>query len=232
MAHRPLGRSLARISIWSVAVLASAAAVGAASIMISGWLLTGVEAANGGRREAAERSTIGDYFGGISAVFSGMALLLLVVTLLFQQRELRLQREELALQRQELVSSRDELRRSAEADMRSLHVQLTHMAMDNPALADVWNDYPGESPEVVRQHLFANLVFGHYLLFFRWGGSTEAEILEYARSLVRSPAFQRYWEASRGAKEGLPAESAEGKLFRLFEQAIREARGGGSPTPL
>ncbi|QJT07187.1 hypothetical protein G9272_33515 [Streptomyces asoensis] len=174
---------------------------------------------------------MGDYFGGISAVFSGMALLLLVATLMFQQRELRLQRHELSMQRQELVSSRDELRRSAESDMRALHVQLTQMAMDDPALADVWNDYPGESTEVVRQHLFANLVFGHYLLAYRWGGSTEAEVLAYARSLVRSAAFQRYWEASRAAKEELPADSAEGRLFRLFEQAIREAQDGDTPSP-
>nr|WP_253268017.1 DUF6082 family protein [Streptomyces asoensis] len=231
MEHQPTGRSLLRISAWSVATVACAAIIGAASIVMSGWLLTGVEEANGGRHAAAERSAIGDYFGGISAVFSGMALLLLVATLMFQQRELRLQRHELSMQRQELVSSRDELRRSAESDMRALHVQLTQMAMDDPALADVWNDYPGESTEVVRQHLFANLVFGHYLLAYRWGGSTEAEVLAYARSLVRSAAFQRYWEASRAAKEELPADSAEGRLFRLFEQAIREAQDGDTPSP-
>ncbi|MBV7700319.1 hypothetical protein KWI83_33420 [Streptomyces sp. TRM70350] len=174
-----------------------------------------------------ERSALGNYFGGMSAVFSGLALLLLVVTLLFQQRELRMQRQELALQRQELIASRDELRRSAEADLRALHVQLTQMVMDDPHLAHVWNDYPDEEPEVVRQYLFANLTFGHYLLVYKWGGITETALLEYARSLIRSPAFQRYWAASRAAKEGLPPDSDEGKLFRIIEQAIQEARNGG-----
>ncbi|MFF7762398.1 DUF6082 family protein [Streptomyces griseorubiginosus] len=97
-------------------------AVGAASIVVSGWLARGVEAANGDRRTAIERSSLGEYFGGVSAVFSGLALLLLVATLLLQQRELRMQRHELATQREELVSSRNELHRSAEADLRGLHV--------------------------------------------------------------------------------------------------------------
>ncbi|CAL9598845.1 DUF6082 family protein [Streptomyces sp. enrichment culture] len=227
MDHRRFGRAL----LWGVAALLGVALVGAASVVISGWLLTGVEEANGGRREAAERSAVGDYFGGISAVFSGLALLLLVFTLLFQQRELRLQREELRLQRQELIFSRQELRRSARADLRALHVQLTEMAMDDPTLAAVWNDYPDEPHEVVRQHLFANLVFGHYLLFYEWGEISEEELLEYARTLLSSPLFQRYWEASRGAKEGLSPDSHEGRLFRIFEQAIRDLQGGGSPRP-
>ncbi|MET8829776.1 DUF6082 family protein [Streptomyces sp. NPDC004610] len=204
------------------------ALVGIASIAISGWLLSGVEEANGGRQTAVERSAIGDYFGGMSAVFSGLALILLVVTLLFQQRELRMQRQELALQRQELIASRDELRRSAQADLRSLHVQLTQLAMDDPLLARVWNDYPDEEPEVVRQFLFANLIFGHYLLFRKWGDVTDADLLAHTRSLVRSPAFVRYWAASREAKAALSPDSDEGKIFRIIDQAIRQAEGDGT----
>ncbi|MEU9733710.1 DUF6082 family protein [Streptomyces sp. NPDC048002] len=62
----------------------------------------------------------------LSAVFSGIAVLLLVGTLILQQRELRMQREELALQRAELIASREELRRSATADLRGLHIQLIY----------------------------------------------------------------------------------------------------------
>ncbi|MFH9013583.1 DUF6082 family protein [Streptomyces sp. NPDC017943] len=223
-------RRLKHVLLWGVATLLGVTLVGAASVVISGWLLAGVEEANGGRREAVERSAVGDYFGGVSAVFSGLALLLLVFTLLFQQRELRLQREELNLQRQELIASRQELRRSARADLRALHVQLTEMAMNDAALAGVWNDYPDEPHEVVRQHLFANLTFGHFLLFYEWGEISEEELLEYARTLLRSPLFQRYWEASRRGKEGLSPDSHEGRLFRIFEQAVRDIQGRGTPS--
>ncbi|MEV6395856.1 hypothetical protein AB0M39_13915 [Streptomyces sp. NPDC051907] len=71
------------------------------------------------------RGQVGDYFGAASAVFSGFAFLTLTIALLFQYQELRLQRGELAEQREELTQSRQELHRSAEANMRSLHVQLT-----------------------------------------------------------------------------------------------------------
>lgn len=196
------------------------------SVLISGWLIDGVESVNDGRRTASERSAIGDYFGGVSAVFSGLALLLLVATIIFQQSELRLQRRELALQRDELVASRNELRRSAEADLRALHVQLTQMQMDNPILAEVWNDYPGDSPDALRQNLFANLTFSHFLLAYRWGGITEAEMLVHARHLIRSPVFHRYWLAARDVKAALPAESDEGVLFRIFDRAMRETHRG------
>ncbi|MFF5300905.1 DUF6082 family protein [Streptomyces sp. NPDC013161] len=229
--RRRTWRTAVTFFAWGALALSGTALVGALSVVVSGWLASGVERANGDRRTAMERSSLGDYFGGVSAVFSGLALLLLVATLLLQQRELRLQRLELAVQREELVASREQLRRSAEADLRGLHVQLTQMAMDDPALAEVWNDFPGESSERLRQNLFANLTFSHYLLVFKWGGISEAELIARIGPLARSPAFARYWEASRGAKEVLPPDSDEGRLYRIFETTIREARQPGTPPP-
>ncbi|MFE9445206.1 DUF6082 family protein [Streptomyces sp. NPDC006602] len=219
----------------SVAKLSAAAAlgtvlVGAASIVVAGWLIDGVEWVEGSRRSAAERSSIGDYFSGVSTLFSGLALLLLVATLLFQQRELRLQREELMLQREELTASRDELRRAAEADLRGLHLQMTQMAMADPSLAEVWNDLPTDSPTTLRQDLFANLTFSHYVLLYSWGALSEAELLAYGDSLLRSPAFRRYWNTTRPSKVNLPPESSEGRVFRLFEQALAERDPSAPPA--
>ncbi|MFF0595645.1 DUF6082 family protein [Streptomyces antibioticus] len=205
------------------------ALAGVISVAVGGWLIDGAEWAEGGRKAATERSAVGDYFGGVSALFSGLALILLIATLLFQKRELRMQREDLILQRQELTASREELRRSAEADLRGLHVQLTQMAMAEPALAEVWNDVPADSPQELRQSLFANLTFSHYVLVYSWGGVTEGELLRYANSLLRSPAFQRYWEATRPSKVNLPPDSAEARVFRLFEQALSELSAAGPP---
>jgi hypothetical protein len=58
---------------------------------------------------------LGEAFGIINAVFTGLAFAGLIITILIQARELRLQREQLALQREELASQRDELRRLANA---------------------------------------------------------------------------------------------------------------------
>ncbi|WP_220450796.1 DUF6082 family protein [Streptomyces canus] len=232
MANDRASRSVVKACAWSAAAVAGIAVVGAASIVVSGWLIDGVEQANGSRRTAIERSVVGDYFGAASAVFSGLALILLVVTVLLQQREIQLQRRELALQREELIASRTELRRSAAADLRALHIQLTQMQMDDPALSEVWNDYPGQPPAVIRQHLFANLTYSHLLLVHQWGDRSEADLLREARYMLRSPAFRRYWAASRSLKESLAPDSDEGRMFRVFERAIAEADGGSlAPTP-
>ncbi|CAL9571454.1 hypothetical protein SUDANB60_04829 [Streptomyces sp. enrichment culture] len=169
VAHHNLRRSAIALSAWTVVAALCILGVGVASVAISGWMVSGVERANDDLPSAAERSALGDYFGGVNAVFSGLALLLLVTALFFQQRELRSQREELALQRQELVASREELRRSAEATLRGLHVQLTEMAMADPSLAEVWNDLPRMPADTLRQYLFANLAFSHYVLMHSWG---------------------------------------------------------------
>ncbi|WP_249401932.1 DUF6082 family protein [Streptomyces sp. YIM 121038] len=189
-----------------------------------------MEAANGDSRTAEKRSQIGDYFGGVSAVFSGLALLLLIFTLLLQQRELRMQRQELALQRAELATSRQELHRSAEADLRSLHMQLTEMVMDNPDLAAVWNDLPLGSTTELRQDLFSNLAFNHFVLALSWGTFSEEDLVVYASSLLSSPAFLRYWNATRAHKSRLPADSAEGRMFRVFERALADQHRRTPPS--
>ncbi|MFM9371764.1 DUF6082 family protein [Streptomyces sp. Da 82-17] len=221
------GHSWFKAIAWLLASLVGILLVGAVSVVVGGWLLDGVESMNGDRQDAAERSALGDYFGGVSAVFSGLALLLLVVPLLFQQRELQLQRQELAAQRSELAASRDELRRSAAADLRALHVQLTQMQLDDPVLAEVWNDYAGEPPEVVRQNLFANLTYSHFLLASQWGEYSDEELLTHARGLVRSPVFRRYWAASRERKALLSPDSHEARMFRIFDRAVSEAAPDG-----
>ncbi|MEU9187642.1 DUF6082 family protein [Streptomyces sp. NPDC048484] len=206
------------------AAVAVISIVGAASIVASGWMIDGVEQANGSRRIASERSALGDYFGAVSAIFSGLALLLLIATLVYQQRELRLQRLELSLQRGELKASRDELRRSAEADMRGLHVQLTQMAIDDPSLAEVWATSHDQSESTVRQHLFANLVFSHFLLARSWGTLSDSDLLAHAHGLLRNPVFQDYWEATRIAKSRISPDSPEAQLARIFDQALAEIR--------
>lgn len=59
------------------------------------------------------RGTFGDMFGGVNALFSGLAFGGIIITIL-------LQRKELSLQREELKESRAELKRAADAHTLSL----------------------------------------------------------------------------------------------------------------
>ncbi len=62
--------------------------------------------------EMSDRGLFGDMFGGINAIFSGLAFLGVIYTILLQSKELKLQREELEL-------TRKELKRTAEAQEKS-----------------------------------------------------------------------------------------------------------------
>lgn len=62
--------------------------------------------------DSNDRGNFGDSFGGINALFSGLAFAGIIYTILLQKKEL-------TLQRQELIDTRVELRRSADAQEKS-----------------------------------------------------------------------------------------------------------------
>jgi hypothetical protein len=59
--------------------------------------------------------SIGDSFGWLNALFSGLAFAGLIITVIMQREELGLQREDLRLQSEQMRESRDELAKSADA---------------------------------------------------------------------------------------------------------------------
>lgn len=69
-----------------------------------------------------ERGTIGDMFGAVNSLFSGLAFAGLIYTIFLQKNELGLQRKELEL-------TRDELRGQKET-MKAQNDQLTHQAFE------------------------------------------------------------------------------------------------------
>ncbi|MGW0555318.1 DUF6082 family protein [Streptomyces sp. NPDC002926] len=213
-----------RLALWATAALGGTALITLAAIAVSTWLIQAVESREGGLADAAARSQVGNYFGGANAIFSGLAFLSLVVALLLQYQELRMQRRELADQRDELTRSREALHRNAEAGLRSLHMQLMRMAMDDPDLAAVWNDYPGVSVEETRQNLYANLIYAHFVLAHDWNRYTDEELMHHAQSLQSSEPFRRYWDLSRARKLTLPEDSHERRLAEIMDAAITATR--------
>jgi len=71
------------------------------------------------------RGTFGDSFGGLSSIFSGVALVGVIFALWMQSRELQLQREELELTRKELARSAA----AQEASQEALRHQSEWLAM-------------------------------------------------------------------------------------------------------
>ena len=61
-------------------------------------------------QDLGKAGQFGDMFGGVNALFSGLALIGVVVAIFYQRSELKLQRKELELTRQEMECQREELR--------------------------------------------------------------------------------------------------------------------------
>lgn len=101
------------------------------------------------------RGTMGDMFGAVNALFSGLAFAAILFTIL-------LQREEIKMNRGEIELNRKELKKSAAAQQRSQHalkeqVVQTHLTAKINAMSTVINYYnnqisnPNNSPEVVEK---------------------------------------------------------------------------------
>ena len=76
------------------------------------------------------RGTLGDSFGAVNALFSGLALAGVVYAILLQQRELSLQRAELAQTREELKRSADAQERSQKTTLQSVYVSAMSSVLD------------------------------------------------------------------------------------------------------
>jgi protein-S-isoprenylcysteine O-methyltransferase Ste14 len=153
-------------------------------------------------------SSIGQAFGVLASVLSGLALAAVVIVFRAQHRELIQQQAELALQR-------DELRRSAEANVRMLHVHLIEMAINDPLLAAVWpSSSAAVTPERHRQYLYANLILQHArqhpLLVISY---TDEEFARNLRHLFGSPIIREFWWSTAAAREQLLVPGTEEFIF-------------------
>jgi hypothetical protein len=61
-------------------------------------------------KDDTDRGTIGDMFGSVNALFSGLALAGIILTILLQRKELKLQREELKNTRAEFATQNETLK--------------------------------------------------------------------------------------------------------------------------
>lgn len=81
--------------------------IGVTTLIIGLWFLTYFILID---KSPNERGTIGDMFGSINALFSGLALAGIILTILLQRQELKLQREELRDTRKEFETQNETLK--------------------------------------------------------------------------------------------------------------------------
>ncbi|MDX6269286.1 MAG: hypothetical protein QOD28_509 [Acidobacteriota bacterium] len=90
-----------------------------------------------------DRSSFGDMFGAVNALFSGLALSGVTYAIFLQQRELKLQREELTATRVELERSAAAQERSEQALIKQVEAQ--NMAARLTALSSILSHYDSQA---------------------------------------------------------------------------------------
>ncbi|HEY0842982.1 putative phage abortive infection protein [Methylotenera sp.] len=117
---------------------------------MTGWILYPYE----------QRGTIGDMFGSINALFSGLAFAVLIYTIHLQRKELELQREELASTRNEIKEQKEYL--AAQNDVlrtqnfENTFFQLLNL-MQETRNSFVFRRVPSKKGVEAFEHAYANL---------------------------------------------------------------------------
>lgn len=144
-----------------------------------------------------DKITIGDQYGAVNSLFSGLAFAGLIYTIILQKNELTLQRKELEL-------TRDELRGQKET-LQAQNNQLAHQAFESTffQMAKLHIELLN-SIEIVERHIVgdpAHTIKGASCFFHAWNSYRESftaraekENVEVRRQQIAA-AYASFWEA-------------------------------------
>jgi Family of unknown function (DUF6082) len=189
--------ALARFSYWLAAITAATlltllAGVGVAAVL-------GRQGATG---DWSRWSDVGQTFGVLSSIISGLALVAVVVTARVQFRELQ---------------------RSAAAELSMLHLEILKMSINDPQLAEVWPAFrPGLSVESNRQFLYANIIYQFHWTSLKLNKATDEEVLGSMRYLFTSHLMRKYWTAAERARGSLEPGSPEHAFAKKLDELCRD----------
>ncbi|HET9172196.1 MAG TPA: DUF6082 family protein [Actinospica sp.] len=194
--------------------------------------ITAVLASVFGQNLGDRMGTLGQIFESVNAAFSGLAFIALVVTFRLQYDELKLQRAELQNQHLAMDKSQGELHRSAEADIRTLHMRLIQMSMDDEDLAAVWPQYQGPvSPVRARQHNYSNLIIQHQRMLYELGYLDREDVLGVLRYLFTSALMRSFWEGQMVARQVIRLDARDAAFYEIADTAFRDSAPPEPPTP-
>jgi hypothetical protein len=163
-------------------------------------------------------ATVNMPFGIAIAVMSLVAVAAVVTMYRLLARELH-HRAEPAAQKECTDPTHTERFQSTEASLRTLHLELLKMSINDPDLSEVWPLFePGLSWERNRQYQYANLIMQHMLLSLRLGHHDGSQIENSLRYLFTSQLMRDFWLASRRARMTLAPGTQEFEFSSLIDE--------------
>lgn len=185
--------------------------------LLAGVGLAAVLGRGGAPEDWSKWSDVGQTFGALSSIISGLALAVVVVTARIQVHEMQ---------------------RSAAAELSTLHLEIIKLSINDDELAEVWPELlPGISPKLNRQFLYANIIYQFHWTTLQLEKATDAEVLGSMRYLFTSPLMRQYWGAAERGRTSLAPGSPEqlfakklDELCRDYESAVAAAHRRPQPT--
>jgi uncharacterized membrane protein len=206
--------STSRVAAWFAGTLAVTIV-----LLLAGVGVAAVLGHRGTMQDWNRLGNVGQTFGVLSSIISGLALAVVVVIARVQFREMQASRAELEQQRHSLARNHLELQRTAEANLRMVHLEIMKMSVDDPELAAVWPPFEtNPSVELNRQYLYANIIYQFHWTSLRVNGYNDEEVLGSLRYLFRSPIMRGYWRAAALARTSLEPGGSEETFARRVDE--------------
>jgi hypothetical protein len=146
-------------------------------------------------------SEVGQTYGAVSAILSGMAILGVVYSLRVQANE--------------SVAVRLNTNRQK-------HFELLRLALDDPMLASVWGDVKSRNMEEFRTGVYANLILGYWQTEYIVGTISKGRLRVLLANFFRREANRQYWSEYRNDWAANPRAQIGG-FSSVIDSVYREA---------
>lgn len=150
---------------------------------------------------------LGDMFGAVNALFSGLAFAGVVYAIFLQQIALDAQR--------------DDTKKATGAARRQLHIELQRMAIEDPDLQEVWGYTDLPTHTLRKQHAYINLVLSHWENDFATGLMTEEKLRVNVGRYIGQPLFYQFWTRNRDYRRSSALTDPESRAIRFHDLVDR-----------
>jgi len=152
--------------------------------------------------ELTRLGQIGEAYGGISALLSGLAVIGLVAALFVQIRQVRT---------------------SQVHSVRTMQLELMRMLLADPSLRPTSSYGLDIPPDLRRRNIFTNLMLQYLAMGYEFGYFPEAAIRQEMSRQFNTEDARRFWREHRATFEVDIVNRSRKRFFDVVDSAYREA---------
>jgi hypothetical protein len=165
------------------------------------------------RSDWVELSNIGQTYGAVSAILSGLALGGIIASLLYQARDSRIAHEQMK---------------------RTFQFDLIKLELDDPSLMAAigapWGIDALSDAELVREFLYVQMWVTSWVASYATGDFPESVVRQLAaHELFRGRAGRIYWE-SAGRRQLASSRGRQNRFFRILDEEYNKVISNGIPV--